>query len=383
MHWRRINFRFGLSIHVHKLRYFVHPVRSVKRQAVIGYRVIGGGELIMSSPFGGVMTLIIAGVTNASFTMPMKYTRKWSWENTWLAWTVLALVVLPLTSALMTVPNLSMVYRSAAPHIILEVCVFGAGWGIAQVCFGLAVDMIGITLAFSIVLGMSAAMGSLIPMISLHRDHLNSRAGYAVLGADALILLGVMLCAAAGRIREGSKAPLQPSQKQTSRGLLLAILCGLCASLMNLGVAFGTSLTQIARSFGANERNAINAIWLPLMIAGAFPNALYCIWLLRRNRTGHLYLEGRMHWLLAAVMAVFWFGSTLLYGIGASQLGTWGPILGWPLFMSLIVIAATTLGMVTGEWKGCGPLPIRIQWTGVTVLVLAIFILAGTTRYVQ
>ena len=90
-----------------------------------------------------------------------------------------------------------------------------------------------------------------------------------------------------------------------------------------------------------------------------------------------------MHWLLAAVMAVFWFGSTLLYGIGASQLGIWGPILGWPLFMSLIVIAATTLGMVTGEWKGSGPLPIRIQWTGVTVLVLAIFILAGTTRYVQ
>jgi L-rhamnose-H+ transport protein len=51
--------------------------------------------------------------------------------------------------------------------------------------------------------------------------------------------------------------------------------------------------------------------------------------------------------------------------------------------MSLIVITATVLGMLTGEWKGCGQLPIRIQWTGVTVLVLAIFVLADSSRHLQ
>jgi L-rhamnose-H+ transport protein len=337
----------------------------------------------MSIASDGVVTLIIAGVANGSFTIPMKYTRKWAWENTWLAWTVLALVVLPFAAAFVTIPNLSMVYHSAAPNIILVVCGFGAGWGVAQVFFGLAVDMIGITLAFSIVLGTSAAVGSLIPMVTLHRDHLNSGAAYAVLGANALVLLGVTLCAAAGRIREGSRAPSNSSQKRTSRGLLLAILCGLGAAFMNFGVAFGTPLARVARSFGANELNATNAIWLPLMLAGAFPNALYCIWLLKRNRTGHMYRTGRSHWALVTIMAVFWFGSTLLYGVAASQLGVWGPILGWPLFMSLIVITATTLGMFTGEWKDCGPLPIRIQWAGVTVLVLANFVLAGSTPYLQ
>jgi len=73
----------------------------------------------------------------------------------------------------------------------------------------------------------------------------------------------------------------------------------------------------------------------------------------------------------------------MLYGLAVVQLGTWGPILGWPLFMSLIVITATMLGMLTGEWKDCGPLPIRIQWAGVTVLVVAIFILASSGRYLQ
>jgi len=337
----------------------------------------------MGSTVCGIAVLIVAGVTNASFTIPMRYARKWAWENTWFAWTVFALVVLPLAAALVTIPNLSMVYRSASPDIILEVCGFGAGWGVAQVFFGLAVDMIGVTLAFSIVLGTSAAVGSLIPMVSLHRESLNSRAGYEVLGSIALILLGVTLCAAAGRMRERSNAQSTSSQMRTSRGLLLAVLCGLCASFMNFGVAFGTPLIKIARSFGANESSEINVIWLPLLLAGAVPNVVYCAWLMKRNRSGSNYRMGSSHWALAALMAVLWFGSTLLYGLATSQLGTWGPILGWPLFMSLIVISATMLGIFTGEWKDGGALPIRIQWTGVTVLVLAIFILAGSTRYLR
>jgi len=337
----------------------------------------------MSSTSWGIATLIIAGVMNASFTMPMKYARKWAWENTWLVWTVFALVVFPLTAALVTIPNLSMVYRSASPDIIFEVWGFGVGWGVAQVFFGLAVDMIGITLAFSIVLGTSAAVGSLIPMVYLHRESLNSRAGLAVLGSIALILLGVMLCAVAGRMREKPSAQSSGSQKQTSRGLLLAVLCGLCASSMNLGVAFGTPLVELARSFGASRLNATNVVWLPLLLGGAIPNVVYCVWLLKRNRSGFRYRVGRSHWALAATMAAFWFGSTLLYGLAAGQLGTWGPVLGWPLFMSLIVITATMLGMLTGEWKDCGGFPIRIQWTGVTVLVLAIFILASATRYLR
>src|SRR5271170_5307565 len=337
----------------------------------------------MSSTSSGIATLVIAGVANASFTIPMKYTRKWAWENTWLAWTVLALVVLPFAAAVATLPNLLMVYSSAPVNNILEVLGFGAGWGIAQVFFGVAVDMIGIALAFSIVLGTSAAVGSLIPMVSLHRESLNSAAGYAVLGSIALILLGVMLCAVAGRIRERPSGQSSSPQKRTSRGLLLAILCGLCASLMNLGVAFGAPLVEVARSFGASELNAINAVWLPLLCAGAVPNVVYCSWLMKRNHSGSKYRTGHSHWALAAMMAVLWFGSTLLYGLAASELGTWGPILGWPLFMSLIVITATILGMFTGEWKDGGALPIRIQWTGVTVLVLAIFILAGSTRYLR
>lgn len=334
----------------------------------------------MSGTSIGIAALIIAGVSNAGFALPMKYTRKWAWENTWLVWTLFALVVLPLSVALISIPHLTTVYRSASLDTIAEVCGFGAGWGVAQVFFGLAVDMIGITLAFSIVLGTSAAIGSLIPMVTLHREHLNSAAGYAVIGANALVLLGVTLCAAAGKMRDGPSARPDSSQQRTTQGLVLAILCGLLASFMNFGIVFGAPLAQVARSFGADSFNATNAIWMPLLVSGAVPNIAYCAWLMKRNSSAGKYREGPSYWMLALIMAVLWFGSTLLYGFAAAQLGLWGPILGWPLFMSLIVITATMLGVLAGEWKNCGSLPIRVQWTGVALLVFAIFILASSSR---
>jgi L-rhamnose-H+ transport protein len=134
--------------------------------------------------------------------------------------------------------------------------------------------------------------------------------------------------------------------------------------------------------FGASALTASNAVWMPLMVAGALPNLVYCFWLLKKNRTaGKFPTGGAIHWVLAFVMAVCWFGSTLLYGVATVMMGEWGPILGWPLFMSLIVIVASLLGMLSGEWKGSGVAPLRIQWIGVALLVVAVFILAATSRY--
>jgi L-rhamnose-H+ transport protein len=172
------------------------------------------------------------------------------------------------------------------------------------------------------------------------------------------------------------------THKSSALGIAIAILCGFGASFINLGLAFGSPLTDAARSVGSGELNASNVVWMPLMLAGSIPNLMYCLRLLRKNRTGHKFADGHLsHWVLAFVMAVLWLGSTLLYGVAAAKLGSWGPVLGWPLFMSLIVIIASLLGMMTGEWKNSGRLPIRIQWSGVALLALAVFILASTSRY--
>jgi L-rhamnose-H+ transport protein len=327
----------------------------------------------------GFLLLIVAGVMNASFTLPMKFMRRWAWENTWLAWTVVALLVLPVAVTLSTVPHLAEVYRSAATGNLLSVIGFGTGWGIAQVLFGLAVDAIGIALTFSVVLGTSAAVGTLVPLLRLHPERINTTPGYELLAGVALILAGVLVCAIAGRQRERGVVRASAT-RSTAGGLLLALVCGFGAAFVNFGLAFGAPLIQSARSFGASSLPAANAVWMPLMLAGAVPNILYCVWLLRKNHTsGHFPGGGVSHWLLASTMAVFWFGSTVIYGFSTIKLGTWGPILGWPLFMSLIVITASLLGVLTGEWKNSGK-SLRIQWAGVALLVFAVFVLSSSSR---
>jgi L-rhamnose-H+ transport protein len=120
---------------------------------------------------------------------------------------------------------------------------------------------------------------------------------------------------------------------------------------------------------------------MPLMVAGGVPNIIYCLYLMRKNRTGNrLGAGGAGHLGLAAVMGFFWFASTVIYGIAAGMMGSLGTVLGWPLFMSLIVIAATLWGVVTGEWRNAGREPLRIMWGGVGVLVIAIFVLATAGR---
>src|SRR5262245_58705776 len=339
----------------------------------------------MQTSAAGVVLLIVAGIVNASFSLPMKFTRKWAWENTWLVFSVFGLIVLPLVTAPATVPALGSVYREAGGRIIFEVALFGAGWGVAQVLFGLAIDSIGIALAFSIVLGLSAALGSLIPLVWLHADKILSPAGYANMAGVVLVVAGVGTCAIAGRMRERLQAPTRAENHKSSaaRGLTIAIVSGICAALMNFGVAFGGPLISAAASAGAKPQWTINAVWLPLMIAGAIPNVIYCVLLLSRNGTSNKFSAGEtgFYWLLAFVMALFWFGSTLLYGVASTKLGSLGPVVGWPLFMSLIVITASMLGIATGEWKNTGKKALRIQLTGVFILIVAVVVLSRASLY--
>ena len=321
----------------------------------------------------------MAAVANASFALPMKYARRWAWENTWSAWTLFALVLLPLATALASIPSLFSVYREAGVGAIAVVMCCGAGWGLAQVLFGLSIEAIGIGLTFSIVLGVSAAVGSLVPLLQL------GGTGVGLLGpvlpGVALVLVGVFLCAAGGQLRaqaQGTQETAGQDRKPFAVGLAIALVSGLCAAAMNIGVAFGEPLLRQASIHGAAPQQVVNAVWLPLLSAGAIPNLAYCGFLLSRNKTWSNFRlpETPAYLGLALVMAVLWFFSTALYGMATTRLGDLGTIVGWPAFMSLIVVTAGLLGLMTGEWKHSGVRPLGFQLAGMLVLVLAVIALS-------
>lgn len=331
----------------------------------------------------GILLLIVAGIMNANFTVPMKFTSRWAWENTWLAFSIFALVLMPPLMALLTIPHLGGVYREAGSGVVLLVASCGAGWGVAQVLFGLAVESIGIALTFSIILGISAAVGSLLPLVQLHPEKILTPAGLGIIAGVVLVAAGVTVCAIAGRKREAAlQSTPQKSKGSFGRGLTIAIVSGLLAAAMNLGVAFGAPIAHAATAAGADVRWTVNAIWVPLMFAGAIPNLLYCIYLLNKNHSAKNFPKGGAgYWALALLMAFFWFASSIMYGVSSAKLGELGPVLGWPLFMSLIVIVASVVGILTGEWKNTGKEPVRIQAAGVVILIIAVVVFSRASLY--
>lgn len=333
----------------------------------------------MNSAVAGILLLVIAGIMNGSFTLPMKFTRQWAWENTWLVWTIWALVIFPPAMTFLTVPHLHAVYSSVPAMVIVIVAACGAGWGISQVFFGLAVEAVGIALAFSVILGIAAAVGGLFPLIRFHADKIFAPAGIDVLVGVALVIVGVGICAKAGHKREAALGKtVDPNKASLMRGMIYCIISGVGSALVNIGFTSGPQLLSAAEQSGAATKWAPNAVWLPLMMAGGIPNLIYCIYLVRKNHTGSRFGTARSggYTILAGIMAVCWFGSTLMYGVAAGKMGSLGTALGWPVFMSMIVITASIWGVLTGEWRGAGRRPLQIMYGGVAMLVLAIIVLS-------
>jgi L-rhamnose-H+ transport protein len=325
---------------------------------------------------GGAFVLL-AAIANASFALPMKWMSRWSWENIWLVWSVCSLLIFPLLAAWLTVPHLFAGYVKIAPDAILRVILFGFAWGIAQVLFGLSVDKIGMALTFSIVLGTSAAVGAIVPFIRLHSELLLTPVGFLVIAGVVCVSLGMVLCAQAGFRRESETDTITQVRLHGSfrAGLILAFVSGLCASFMNIGISFAASILLIAAQHGAKPYWRLNAVWLPLLVGGAIPNIAYCSLLLSRRRSlSHFTRQGTSsYWSFGIAMSALWFGSSLAYGVASFYLGTLGPIVGWPVFMSLIVICASVLGWISGEWRTATRRPLQLHVAGIVLLVLSLF----------
>jgi L-rhamnose-H+ transport protein len=328
----------------------------------------------------GAAFVLLAAIANASFALPMKWMRRWQWENIWLVWSVCSLLVFPLLAAWLTIPQLFAGYREAASSVIARVVFFGFAWGVAQVLFGLSVDKIGMALTFSIVLGTSAAVGTLLPFVKLHPELLFTSVGCFLIGGVLCVALGMLLCARAGfrRERESGASVSLPQTGSFRGGLVLAFISGLCASFMNIGISFAAPLLTMAAQHGAKPYWALNAVWLPLLAGGAIPNLAYCLYLLFRQRSQGKFVQPgtSQYWLFCSLMSVLWFGSSLAYGVASFNLGELGSILGWPVFMSLIVLCASALGWISGEWRTATRRPLQIHLAGIAMLVLALFFLS-------
>lgn len=326
----------------------------------------------------GAFLAVIGGAVNGMFALPMKLTKKWSWENVWLPFSALALVVFPYLVAVIGAPQLAAAYGHSAPSSIVTGLLMGFGAYTGSLLFGISLGLIGNSLAFSLLVGSMSAVGVLGPMLLFNPEKLVTPGGRWIDLGILFMFVALVLCAWAGNLMGKAKAS-DSEQKRGGvvlAGMLLAIAGGVLSGLLPMGMsmAWARELEAAAEHFGgAGTAAAQNVALLPVLVGGAIPNCLYAAWLLVKNKTFQSYKVGGSYWLLILLMGVMYTGSTVMWGMSGapSMLGVLGPSVGWALFIGGLVVSSNVGGFATGEWKGAGSKATRLMVSGILVMVVA------------
>jgi len=330
----------------------------------------------------GVALAVLSGVMNGTFTLPMRFLGRWSWENVWALFILVSCILMPAAMAVATVSQLGQALAAAPLRPVLIAVGAGFAWGFGAIMFGQGVSALGIAMGNTLVLAISASLGSFLPILVLAPQRLTEPQGRAIMLGTAIGIAGIVLCGYAGLRRERS----QKSQQASVRGgmvgqarpfwvgLLLCTGSGLLSAVFNIGYSSAQGVVESARHLGNSAFAGSNVVWVLMLSSGAVANLLFCGYLFRKNRSWSKYGEPEAAPLygLAILMGLLWGGSIFVYGAAAPRLGQLGPAIGWPLSLVVGLLVANLCGLATGEWKFSAAADRAWMMAGLAVLLLAI-----------
>jgi len=333
-----------------------------------------------SNPVGAALS-IFAGLMLGAFALPMKKVKVWGWEHTWLIFSLVALIVMPLIMAFATIPDLPAVWAETQPGVLLAVAGFAVLWGLASIAYGLGVKLAGIAIANSVVLGLNSAIGSILPIILYSPDKFLTRQGIGVTVAVMVMIVGIIMCARAGFLRDKDRARLSGEQEKAAKsyarkGLLICLASGILGSCFNFALINGKPIEKAAIAHGASPSYAPNATWPVALTAGCLVAVFYCLFLMIKKKNGRDFFAARtgVNWLYSFLMALLWYGGVMIYSIAVTKLGELGASIGWAILQSVTVATGAGLGFLTGEWKVADRKTIGLLLAGLVVLISGIVI---------
>jgi L-rhamnose-H+ transport protein len=346
------------------------------------------------NPFLGVLYHWIGGLAAASFYIPYRGVRRWSWETYWLVGGVFSWIVAPWLFAWILVPDLWATIVTTPGRTLRWAYFFGVLWGLGGLTFGLTVRYLGIALGVAVALGYCAAFGTLIPPIVSGEigQIAATTSGRVILSGVAICLGGIAVSGLAGVSKERE---LSPEQKKATieefsfgKGMLVATFCGVMSSCFAYGLAAGKPLAELTRVRLIEQGRA--DLWqnLPVLIVvllgGFTTNFIWCAILNVKNRSGREYLAIptvtdpprastnrsllASNYVLSAIAGVIWYLQFFFYSMGQTKMGHY-EFSSWTLHMASIIIFSTLWGVALQEWKGTSRKTHALIATGLAVLI--------------
>jgi L-rhamnose-H+ transport protein len=338
------------------------------------------------SPLLGVLLHAIGGLASASFYLPFRRVKGWSWESYWLVGGVFSWVVAPWCFAIVQAPDLFAVLSQTPVRALIWTYLFGVLWGIGGLTFGLTMRYLGMALGMAMALGYCAAFGTLMgplfdgKLVAIAQTH----AGFVVLMGVAVCLAGIVVSGMAGKSKEGE---LTSEQKQAvirefsfGKGVVVATICGILSSCMAFAFAAGTPIAELAVTHGSQPVFKNLPVLCVVLLGGFTTNFFWCVYLNKINNTSSDYVRTQVdeqtlkkpslfiNYLFCAMAGVTWYLQFYFYGMGTTFMGRF-EFSSWTLHMASIMIFGTLWGLWLGEWKGTGKRTRVLNLVGLMILI--------------
>jgi hypothetical protein len=138
------------------------------------------------------------------------------------------------------------------------------------------------------------------------------------------------------------------------------------------------ALIKLAEEFNTDPKWTANSVWTIMFTSGAVANLAYCGYLFKKNDSFKDYKNQGFLRNLAfmSITSLLWIVSFVLYGVGASIMGSWGSVIGWSVFIAMSIAVAGIWGITQGEWKNTSAVTRKLMGFGLGILVIAIMLFA-------
>jgi L-rhamnose-H+ transport protein len=387
------------------------------------------------NPILGVFFHWLGGLASGSFYVPYKGVKHWAWETYWLAGGFFSWIIAPWILAALLTKDLFPVLRQAPASALFWAFFFGLLWGVGGLTFGLTMRYLGLSLGMAVVLGLCAAFGTLMPPIfrgQFVSQVVGTTSGRVILLGICVCLLGITAAGLAGISKERVMSPEQQKSAieefDLRKGIGVAILSGVMSACFAYGLAAGDPIKALTIQHGTSRLWQGLPVLTIVLVGGFITNFIWCLILLRRNRTGYQFFIPQIrnnavvedpiletafdapsrevvehrpgkagsvaptavivqlatepvlcapmlrNYLLCALAGTTWYFQFFFYTMGESQMGRYG-FSSWTLHMASIIIFSSLWGIGFKEWKGAGG-------RAGSLLAMALFLLVASTAIV-
>jgi len=335
--------------------------------------------MITTNPLMGTGLHAIGGISAATCYLPGTKTRGWSWGTFWLVQALFAWVIMPLIIGWLTVPGFFRILIEAPLKPFWIAFILGAAYGFGGMSFGKAINHIGYSLTYTLAIGISAVLGTILPLMILGGigSYFAKPGGGIVLFGMILSVIGVIICGWSGFKKESDLNSLagQKTKFNMSIGLFLTVIAGILSGVFNLSLEFGQPVADIAAQHGAGNYEG-NAKMI-ISTSGCF--AVNLIWFIVagiRNGTLNEFIPKKdlmakqffMNWVWSALAGTLWCLQFFFYGLGHVKMGNF-QFASWVLHMSMLIFFSYIVGVLMKEWKNVKRETYLVLIVGLIVLI--------------